>query len=168
MSGAMETEERRDLLVLLDQVVMSVGAGFFPHATPYLLPSSISSCQNKANLPLTVLICPCRPDWQLLLACQPLLSPKAIPAFQRVDGTARSATYADHSSNSPLLVASSKSGTSTALAGKCTYRTTEPRIKTFLTALWSDGITSQVSNHPVDKRSTMALCTHEYSPSGGI
>jgi hypothetical protein len=35
----------------------------------------------------------------------------------------------------PLLVASSSSGTSTAAAGRCTYRTTEPRMKTFLTEL---------------------------------
>lgn len=33
----------------------------------------------------------------------------------------------------PLLVASSNSATSTAAPGKCTYRTTLPRIKTFLT-----------------------------------
>lgn len=35
----------------------------------------------------------------------------------------------------PLRVASSSSDTSTAAAGRCTYRTTLPRIKTFLTAL---------------------------------
>jgi len=39
--------------------------------------------------------------------------------------------------DSPLLAASSNSCTSTALAGKWTYLTTEPRIKMFLTALWS-------------------------------
>lgn len=36
-------------------------------------------------------------------------------------------------SHVPLLVASSNSATSTAAPGKCTYRTTLPRMKTFLT-----------------------------------
>jgi hypothetical protein len=35
----------------------------------------------------------------------------------------------------PLLVASSSNVTSTALWGRCTYLTTEPRMKTFLTEL---------------------------------
>jgi len=35
----------------------------------------------------------------------------------------------------PLLVASSSNGISTAVAGRWTYLTTEPRMKTFLTAL---------------------------------
>lgn len=43
-----------------------------------------------------------------------------------------------HSDNSaPLRVASSSNGVSTAAAGKCTYRTTLPRMKTFFTELWN-------------------------------
>ncbi|KAK4131708.1 DRMBL-domain-containing protein [Trichocladium antarcticum] len=49
--------------------------------------------------------------------------------------TARPSTKRKSARDSPLLVASSSSGVSTALAGRCTYLTTEPRMKTFLTAL---------------------------------
>lgn len=58
---------------------------------------------------------------------QPLQSTSAI--------TSLSPPIHTEKRNSPLLVASCNSGISTALAGRCTYLTTEPRINTFLTAL---------------------------------
>lgn len=64
------------------------------------------------------------PAWPSLLLVVPLCLPLASFRAHRFNSSAI-----------PLRVASSSSGVSTAAAGRCTYLTTLPRMKTFLTEL---------------------------------
>jgi hypothetical protein len=89
-----------------------------PHSQAHLTPSRrTTSHRPLAHFPL--------PAW---FAASARHQPPSLPS-----GPHRTQ---QESRNSPLLVASSSSGISTAFAGRWTYLTTEPRIKTFLTALY--------------------------------
>ena len=60
----------------------------------------------------------------------------AFPASASVKSMLATLIRTDNECWLPLLVASSNKAVSTAPAGKCTYRTTLPRMKRCLTELW--------------------------------
>lgn len=123
------------LTLLQGRVRNSTAGRRFQRARSGDLPTYSWHCGRLRGRKLGTDICVCHdqsnellifsPAWPLLLLAVPLCL--LLASFQ---------VHRSNSSAIPLRVASSSSGVSTAAAGRWTYLTTLPRMKTFLTELY--------------------------------